>query len=67
MTGSASADPDPYAAAVMIERAGGSLLSTTGAGVYGSLRAYLVPEDWLDGIGVERGVAFIRERLVSWN
>ena len=27
----------------------------------------LVPADWLDGIGVERGIGFVRERLVSWN
>ena len=31
------------------------------------LRLCLVPADWLDGIGVERGVAFVREHLLSWN
>ena len=34
---------------------------------YGPLRSCLVPGDWLDGIGVERGVAFVRECLVSWS
>jgi hypothetical protein len=27
----------------------------------------LVPGDWLDGIGVDRGISFIRERLGSWS
>jgi hypothetical protein len=31
------------------------------------LRECLIPADWLDGIGVERGVSFVREHLVSWN
>jgi alpha-D-ribose 1-methylphosphonate 5-triphosphate synthase subunit PhnG len=28
-------------------------------------RRCLVPADWLDGIGVARGIAFVRERLGS--
>ena len=31
-----------------------------------SLRTCLVPGDWVDGIGVERGVRYIEERLQSW-
>lgn len=27
----------------------------------------LVPGDWLNGIGVDRGVCYVRERLASWN
>jgi hypothetical protein len=27
----------------------------------------LVAGDWLDGIGVDRGISFIRERLASWS
>ena len=30
-------------------------------------RKCLVPGDWLDGIGVDRGIACVRERLASWN
>ena len=30
-------------------------------------RGCLVPEDWLDGIGVDRGVSYVRERLASWS
>jgi hypothetical protein len=26
----------------------------------------LVPGDWMDGIGVERGIRYIEERLRSW-
>jgi hypothetical protein len=32
-----------------------------------TLRSCLVPGDWLNGIGVERGVCHVRERLASWN
>lgn len=31
------------------------------------LRACLVPDDWVDGIGVERGIHHVRERLGSWS
>src|SRR5262249_9877211 len=34
---------------------------------YGSPLSCLVPGDWLDGIGVDRGVSYIRERLASWS
>jgi hypothetical protein len=30
-------------------------------------RTCLVPGDWLDGIGVDRGIAYLRERLASWS
>ena len=42
--------------------------STACAGVCGALHpppSCLVPEDWQHGIGVQRGIAFVRERLGS--
>jgi hypothetical protein len=30
-------------------------------------RRCLVPEDWLNGIGVDRGIAYAKERLASWS
>src|SRR4051812_37618398 len=41
-------------------------LNTSGT-AYGSLRPCLVPGDWVDGIGVEQGIAYLGERLASWN
>src|SRR3954463_5192083 len=32
-----------------------------------SPRRCLVPGDWVDGIGVEQGIAYLGERLASWN
>src|SRR3954453_5872306 len=32
-----------------------------------SPRTCLVPGDWVDGIGVEQGIAYLGERLASWN
>jgi hypothetical protein len=33
----------------------------------GSLRSCLIPQDWVDGIGVNQGISYLRERLGSWN